>query len=79
MNIYFQTQKYLNDLEDHVEKLPLEQIHHFEQLKTDLLKFVSDTFEDERREFLTGIANKTIDPVTGARVFDGVGGFMYSD
>ena len=65
MNIYFQTQKYLNELEDHVEKLPLEKIQHFEQLKTDLLKFVSDTFEDERREFLTGIANKTIDPVTG--------------
>ena len=59
MNIYFQTQKYLNELEDHVETLPLEQIQHFEQLKTDLLRFVSDTFEDERREFLTGIVNKT--------------------
>jgi hypothetical protein len=79
MNVYFQTQKYLNELEDHVEKLPLEKIQHFEQLKTDLLKFVSDTFEDERREFLTGIANKTIDPVTGIRVFDGVGAIMYSN
>ena len=79
MNVYFQTQKYLNELEDRVEKLPLEKIQHFEQLKTDLLKFVSDTFEDERRDFLTGIANKTIDPVTGIRVFDGVGAIMYSN
>jgi hypothetical protein len=65
MNIYFQTQKYLNELEERVETLPLEQIQHFEQLKTDLLRFVSDTFDDERSEFLTGIANKTIDPVSG--------------
>ena len=79
MNVYFQTQKYLNDLEDLVEKLPFEQVQHFKQLKIDLLKFVSDTFEDERREFLTGIANKTIDPVTGARLFDGIGGYMYSN
>ena len=79
MNVYFQTQKYLNELEDRVEELPLEKIQHFEQLKTDLLKFVSDTFEDERREFLTGIANKTIDPVTGIRVFDGVDAIMYSN
>jgi len=71
MNIYFQTQKYLNELEDRVETLPLEQIQHFEQLKTDLLRFVSDTFDDERKEFLTGIANKTIDPVSG--------NYMYSN
>ena len=70
MNIYFQTQKYLNELEERVETLPLEQIQHFEQLKTDLLRFVSDTFDDERREFLTGIANKTIDPVTGNKIVD---------
>ena len=65
MNIYFQTQKYLNELEERVETLSLETFQHFEQLKTDLLRFISDTFEDERREFLTGIANKTIDPVSG--------------
>jgi cell fate (sporulation/competence/biofilm development) regulator YmcA (YheA/YmcA/DUF963 family) len=71
MNVYFQTQKYLNELEERVETLPLETFQHFEQLKTDLLRFVSDTFEDERSEFLTGIANKTIDPVSGAQIFDG--------
>ena len=59
INMYFQTQKYLNTLEDRVETLPLEQIQRFEQLRTDLQRFVSDTFEDERREFLTGIVNKT--------------------
>jgi hypothetical protein len=59
MNIYFQTQKYLNTLEDRVETLPPEKFQHFTQLKTDLLRFVSDTFDDERSEFLTGIANKT--------------------
>lgn len=50
MNIYFETQKYLNTLEDRVETLPLEQIQHFEQLKTDLLRFVSDTFDDGNRQ-----------------------------
>ena len=68
INMYFETQKYLNTLEDRVETLPLEQIQHFEQLKTDLLRFVSDTFDDERSEFLTGIANKTIDPVSGNKI-----------
>ena len=57
--MYFQTQKYLNTLEDRVETLPLEQIQHFEQLKTDLLRFVSDTFDDDLREFLKGLVNKT--------------------
>ena len=65
INIYFETRKYLNTLEECVETLPLEQFQHFEQLKTDLLRFVSDTFDDELREFLKGIVNKTIDPVSG--------------
>ena len=68
MNIYFETQKYLNTLEERVEKLPPDQFQHFTQLKTDLLRFVSDTFDDERREFLMGLVNKTIDPVSGNKI-----------
>ena len=59
INICFETQKYLNTLEECVESLPLQQIQHFEQLKSDLLRFVSDTFDDDLREFLSGLVNKT--------------------
>ena len=70
INMYFETQKYLNTLEECVDKLPPEKFQHFEQLRTDLQRFVSDTFEDQRSEFLTGIANKTIDPVSGNKIVE---------
>lgn len=70
MNIYFETQNYLNDLEDFVTKRPPgHSIHRqFTRLREDLLKFIADNFEDERMEFLIGIANKTVDPVSGVKI-----------
>jgi len=67
MNIYFETQKYLNTLEDCVVKLQPDQFQQFTHLREDILRFIANNFEDERREVLMGLVNKTIDPVSGIK------------